>query len=475
MACREPLLLPEITPGKRTSSVAAGVDPRKCKRLWVACLKGQSRLVDCLIAEHVACSVESEILQLDLNYFSEDWGGTPLTVAASLGHRNIVRSLLRAGAWPDEQEIKPAGQSARRSARLESSGYSRTTLNKNRRHCLYLVKSIRSAPRVVSVQNHPDCKSVVIRVHHPQVELLGGGIEFQVRYTEIGAPTLVPHILSFIGPSEKDQRISRLGGTFLQRPGKRCWFRCRLHSTPLKPRLRSFATSWSEWSPSESPILMPFECLAAALKTAELKAGDAYNFSAHIDEITRCGIASAAEMHQAASTPSLEKSLVQLGSLMDFHARRKLVWSLRSGDMKLDHYEFDERERRSRFGSMFEGNVTEECTKEDEPPLIGNGQKPGTQEQKAKTTEPKPVPKTILDFLIENSLPEAYEQWLLRLVDNLDQLLEAYKDKREFLQDIRENLPGMKGGHRFLLWQAICKARHASVSTCTHDLDGNTD
>ena len=98
-------------------------------------------------------------------------------------------------------------------------------------------------------------------------------------------------------------------------------------------------------------------------------------------------------------------------------------------------------------------------TKTDDPPCLT------PQEQHQKTTT------TISDFLEKHSLPVLYAPWLLRIVDNLPQLLNAYRDKREFMNDIRESLPSMKGGHRLLLWKAMCKTRRGHASTSTADLD----
>ena len=47
-----------------------------------------------MIESHKSANVNSQVLQLDLNHCSEEWGGTPLKVAASLGHVGIVTSLV---------------------------------------------------------------------------------------------------------------------------------------------------------------------------------------------------------------------------------------------------------------------------------------------------------------------------------------------------------------------------------------------
>ncbi len=440
---------------------AAGVDPVKCRRFWIACQRGDQRTVDSMICAHSAESVEAKVLQLDLNHVSPAWGATPLAVSASLGHREIVRSLLRAGAYPpDEADIQPCGAKARRQARLERSGYKSCPINQLRKNCRYLVTSISIAPQILTaaVAYFDGGRSVIVKVGHPQIDLLLGRCEFQTRQPEIGAEIFVPQILPFTSAEEKGTRHARLGGSVIERPGRRYLFRCRLHSTPLPPEYRSFTTKWSPWT--NSAVLMPKLCLIAALQTAEDKAGTSYCFANKLDEITRCGISSASALHKAGMTPDLERKLLQIGTVMDYHERRKLVWSLRSGDQELAHYEFDERERRAKLGSGFErGHDSMVGTKTDDPPCLT------PQEQHQKTTT------TISDFLEKHSLPVFYAPWLLRIVDNLPQLLNAYRDKREFMNDIRESLPSMKGGHRLLLWKAMCKTRRGHASTSTADLD----
>jgi hypothetical protein len=452
----------------------AGVDPVKCRRFWIACQHGDQGTVDGMIAAHAAATVNAQVLQLDLNHASEAWGAAPLAVAASLGHLGIVRALLRAGCYPlDEADVQPCGARARRAARLERSGYSSSPVNQHRRHCKYLLTSIRKAPCILStaVASLDGGQSIIARVKHPQIDLLLGGCEFQTRQTHVGAPILVPRVLYFISAEEKGVRNTRLGGPMLERPGRRFHFRCRLHSTPLKPHYRSFTTEWSPWS--QTAVLIPQPCLAAALQTAEHKAGTSYRFANKLDELTRCGISSASGLYKAAATPDLERQLMEIGTEMEFHERRKLIWSLRSGDQELAHYEFDERERRAKGGSGFEGGQKRATagTKTDDPPPRPKMQQQ-QQSQRISTAMSSPGSAvTILGFLQEHSLPEVYAPWLLRIVDNLPQLLEAYKDRREFMDDIRESLPSMKGGHRLMLWKAMRTARRANASTSTADLD----
>ena len=190
------------------------------------------------------------MLQLDLNHCSEEWGGTPLKVAASLGHVGIVTSLLRAGAFPlDEHDIQPRSRSARQSARLEAARYVTSPVNKNRRRCAHLVKSIRSSPTIISLAvAHFDAgRSVIAKVSHPQIDLLLGGCEFQIREPKLEQWAWYK-VLPFISAEEKGTRHARLGGPVLARPGRRFLFQCRLHSTPLSPHFRSYSTEWSPWS-----------------------------------------------------------------------------------------------------------------------------------------------------------------------------------------------------------------------------------
>ena len=79
----------------RTTS--AGVDPVKCRNLWVACQKNDLAQVKAMIESHKSANVNSQVLQLDLNHCSEVGGHAAQSCGEprSRRHCHIAYVLVR--------------------------------------------------------------------------------------------------------------------------------------------------------------------------------------------------------------------------------------------------------------------------------------------------------------------------------------------------------------------------------------------
>ena len=68
---------------------------------------------------------------------------------------------------------------------------------------------------------------------------------------------------------------------------------------------------------------------------------------------------------------------------------------------------------------------------------------------------------------------EKYTDMMFRLVDNVNQLFRSYRNKNEFINDIKEVVPGIKPTHRRIIWNGIQKETSNNKSTMTTNI--NTD
>ena len=456
-----------------------GVDRAKCQALWEACQRGDLNCVAALLREHRSGSGAAHSMQLDLNWRSDAWpsGAQPLAVAASLGHLPVVRELLAAGALPNV-EVEARGPRARRACALERSGYTRTPENETRRRCAAAIAKICDPPSIRTTRVSLGCTGLEATMFHQYADLLQGGIEWQLRSQKGGSFTGTPvmdakvfarHIHAATDPCTSSRIwTSYIGGPCL-RPGKKYALRCRLLATRRAlDNMVPYRTAWSAWT-HDRPIIMPFSTLSAALDSASKRAGTqntdghqvAFDFGKGVDEMAQLGIVDRKALFDMATGPALELGLARRiagGSQFDYHERRTLVYVLRQqrkewlrgDDPDADPDDYDPTLRPA---WLMEKAAVQRCasgglaTKDDDGPA-------------AEDLEIDP-----LFVFLRNINLEQYTSWLYRIVDNLEQLLHAYRTKTEFLEDIKESLPGMKPSHRREIWLAIKKASRTSQST----------
>ena len=65
------------------------------------------------------------------------------------------------------------------------------------------------------------------------------------------------------------------------------------------------------------------------------------------------------------------------------------------------------------------------------------------------------------DFLSRHSISEEYVASLARIANNVQELLSAYRNKKELIEDISEAAPFMKPATRRRLWIAIVEEKRA--------------
>ena len=200
-----------------------------------------------------------------------------------------------------------------------------------------------------------------------------------------------------------------------------------------------WCTEWSEWS-RETMIVMPDDTLLQELEEAQNICGANYNFVQRINEFCNAGGNTAERLIQCAQTEELENSLVAADTGLNYNERRALVRVLRakSSGKSYDDYCF-----KFKYDPAF---------------VIGHEKLMGSP---------------MWDFLKSlNDGMEQHTESMFRLVDSLHQLLSCYSCKDEFMDDIRECLPGMKPAHRRILWLGIKKETSQSVGTSTTSAGG---
>ena len=409
--------------------------------LWTACQRGDAGTV-----QEILLAQRPRHLKIHLDWENNRWHGTPLVVAISQGHSDIVLLLLKAGATPPPGVIQPAGTRARRSAALEASGYSVCQQSAARRRCAAIVRNVNSPPVIASVQvNFADPTTVVARCTHQLHQVFDQGhCEYQMRQTFVGAlvetpwegprrgtPAFLPPN-HFLGPQEEKIDTKILAGLL---PLKEYMLRVRYWAN----NGASWCTDWSEWS-TNAMVIMPDDTLLEELELAQNICGANFNFVQRMNEFCMSGKITAEILIRSAQTEELESSLIAVHTALDYSERRALVRVLRA---KL-------------LGKSYEDYCFK--FKYDRSQIVGDEKLVGS-----------PM------WLFLKSLKGGMEQHtesMFRLVDSLDQLLSCYSCKDEFMDDIRESLPGMKPAHRRIIWLGIQKETSQNVGTSTASAGG---
>ena len=390
-------------------------------QLWEACQRGDINTVTHLIASQ---SSRSQYLKLHYDWES-DWEGTCLSVAASQGFSEIVKALLCAGALPQAQ-IKPATSKAKRAAALEQAGYQISKAAQRRRHCEALIRNItKSPPLPVPTINFGDPTTVLCRSTHELYALLGQ-CEYQMKQSFVGSNIETPSLRrgqKFVGCQEKQHHLELLGGMHAL---KQYRYRVRYHSNGNA----SWHTDWSEWSEF---ITMPDESLLLELIYVDSVAGTNFNFTQRLNEFCKAGVNTSDELIRQAQKETLDRSLLKIGTALDYNERRTLIRVLRA---KFKDMEYVDYNHTIRYG------------KEPIRPL-------------------NELPSTAMFRFLEQlgDGMEQYTELMFRMVDSLSQLLTCYGSKEEFLEDVREVLPAMKPAHRRIIWLGIKKQTNQNATT----------
>ena len=350
--------------------------------------------------------------QINVDWPSDDWFGTPpLVVACDQGHATVVAELLAAGANPDgipECEVSPLD-----ACDGELDGRHKLmvppALTAGRERCKRMLESIRSAPHVCATVARGNATCLDLAATHPQQKIFFGShgkhiAIWEVRQTFIGAPI---RLLSKTR-SHTVQNVPPGESDLAQISGKgRRAFRFRVCFSCNK-----WQTEFSAWS---TPVFMPETDIIDMLQKIGLSSFT--HALTQVDPINGC--ISVAELRNF-SKEEIDRRLVELGSKMDFRQRRQLLQAIFNYERKTSV----------------------------EP----------------QETASLPASVQLQQFLAANEL-QRYEADMFCLADTLPQLIRAYRNFEELVEDLSEAIPLMKPAHRRILWSAILRVRRSEEST----------
>jgi hypothetical protein len=409
--------------------------------LWESCQNGDSNHVLELLQRNSI--MKDKYTQLNLNWINDLWGGRPIDVAAAEGHHDIMYHLLQFGANPiDRNATTYQTNRTKRANKLEKYGYTISSKVVKRKKSSAILRDILSSPTIIDVQvNYANTKTIMIKSTH-KYHLLLGSCEYQMRQTKIGAYLETPYIgaLSsnniFIGPQEKFITTALLSNMF---PCNEYLFRVRYHSNYNG----TWCTNWSEWSTS---CTLPDDSLKACLIHCNSLAGTSFPFIENLNDFCKIGIKTKDDLLQLSLVSdsqknSLDKLLISVHTTLDYYHRRTLIRILRSIHEQVDYedYNYKYLYGKEQIESSASTNYTE-----------------------------------MYNFLqsLEDGM-EKYTDMMFRLVDNVNQLFRSYRNKNEFINDIKEVVPGIKPTHRRIIWNGIQKETSNNKSTMTTNI--NTD
>ena len=178
---------------------------------------------------------------------------------------------------------------------------------------------------------------------------------------------------------------------------------------------------------------MPDESLLLELIYVDSVAGTNFNFTQRLNEFCKAGVNTSDELIRQAQKETLDRSLLKIGTALDYNERRTLIRVLRAKFKDMDYVDY---------------NHTIRYGKEPVRPL-------------------NELPSTAMFRFLEQlgDGMEQYTELMFRMVDSLSQLLTCYGSKEEFLEDVREVLPAMKPAHRRIIWLGIKKQTNQNATT----------